>query len=313
VDGGGGIYLDQIDRPLEVIRFPAPAAGRSDPPAVERIAAPALWHETGAIGRPLQLPDGRVLLPTKAGGRDRLLVAAPGKDPVPLLDDGREETAMPASVVGPRRVAFVAGSGKDRRLRLAALEEDGVRLEPVELAVTGEGLTALAASPDGKALYYVQSRQVFEVPTDGSRPPATLGPGDGVTVYPASGALLVQRFEGAGVRLFRLPRPAGQPEEIRVKPGSSRLVTLPMGGGMIHRDGRVLVASTSNDSWFWRTAILTADGDLQPVPAAFDGDVHPAGWATDDRILGTGYSLRSELWRFRPAPPAARGPFTLRP
>ena len=65
---------------------------------------------------------------------------------------------------GNWRLAFIVGSGPERRLRLAALEDDSVRLEPVDLGVAGEGLTALAASPDGKVLYYVQSRQVHEVP-----------------------------------------------------------------------------------------------------------------------------------------------------
>lgn len=304
VDGAGGIYLDQIHRPLEVIRFAAPASAGAPAPGllpVERIAEPSLWRETGTIGRPLQLPDGRVLLPSKVVGRDRLLVAFPGKDAVPLLDDSRFETAPPTTLVGPRRLALVAGSGKESRLRLASLEDDDVRLEPVELGVAGEGVTALASSPDGQTLYYVQARQVHEVPTDGSRPPRKLEAGDGVAVYPATGALLLQRFERAGVRLFRLPRPAGRLEEVKVKQGSSRLVPLAMGGGAIHRDGRVLVASTSKDAWFWRPAILSAEGEPRPIPAAFDGDLYPAGWSNDGRVLGMGYSLRSELWRLRPA------------
>ena len=32
-------------------------------------------------------------------------------------------------------------------------------------------LRGLAAAPDGKTLYYVHASQVWEVPTDGSRPP----------------------------------------------------------------------------------------------------------------------------------------------
>jgi hypothetical protein len=202
-------------------------------------------------------------------------------------------------MAGPRHLVFLVGSGQQRRLRLATLEDDSVRLEPVDLGVSGEGLTALAASPDGKMLYYVQTRQVHEVPADGSQPPRVLEPGDGVAVYPATGELLIQRFEKAGVRLFRLPRPAGRLQEVRVDQGSLRLAPVAIGGGVVHQDGRVLVTSTSKDSWFWRPAILQRSGELQSLPAAYDGDIYPAGWSKDDRVLGMGYSLRSELWRMR--------------
>jgi hypothetical protein len=204
-------------------------------------------------------------------------------------------------MVGPRRLAFVAGSDQESRLRLAALEDDSVRPEPVDLGVAGEGLTALAASPDGKTLYYVQYRQVREVPADGSGAPRKLGPGDGVAAYPATGELLIQRFEKAGVRLFRLPRPTGRLAEVQVKQGALRLAPLALGGGVIHPDGRVLVASTSKDSCFWRPATLQPGGELQPIPAAYEGDIFPAGWCKGDRVLGMGYALHSELWRLLPS------------
>ena len=58
-----------------------------------------------------------------------------------------------------------------------------------------------------------------------------------------------------------------------MKPGPSRLATLAMGGGAVDREGRVLVAATSKDSWFWRAAVLGPGGELQPIPAAFEGDM----------------------------------------
>ncbi len=304
VDASGTIYLDQLQRPLEVIRFAAVpeggAIGRPPAPPVEHIAT-TLWRETGTIGQPLQLPDGRVVMPSKVAGHDRLLVGLPGQAPLPLLDDSRTETAPPAALVGPRRLAFVAGSCQDRRLRLAALEDDSVRLEPVDLGVAGEDLTSLAASPDGKTLYYVQARQVYEVPADGSKRPLKLEAGDGVAVYPATGELLIQRFEKAGVRLYRLPRPAARLQEVKADQGSLRLAPLPLDGRAIHPDGRVLVATTAKDSAFWRPALLQSGGELQPIPVASHGDVFPAGWSKGDRALGMGYRLRAELWRLRPS------------
>jgi hypothetical protein len=79
-----------------------------------------------------------------------------------------------------------------------------------------------------------------------------------------------------------------------------------VGGGAIERDGRVLVAATSNDSWFWRAAVLGPGGELQPIPATFEGDIYPAGWDEGGRALGMGYALRSDLWRLVPSGPRER-------
>jgi hypothetical protein len=311
VAADGRLYLDQVQRPLEVLRFDLPAEARApaglERPPVERLAAP-LWRETEAVGRPVELPDGRVVVPGKAAGRDRLLALFPGQEATPLLEGSTEETAPPVALVGQRRLAFVAGSGKGRRLRLAALEEDGLHLEPVELGVAGAGLVVLAVAPDGKTLYYVQSRQVHAVPADGSRPPRKLVPGDGVAVYPATGELLIQRFEKGGVRLFKLPRPGDPVTEVKVSPGPWRLAPLALGGRAIDPSGRVLVASVSRESWFWRPALLDAAGKLHPIRAAFPGDLYPGGWGQGGKVVGMGYSLRSELWQVRLPQPADQGP-----
>jgi hypothetical protein len=311
VAADGRLYLDQVQRLLEVLRFDVPAQARApaglERPPLERLAA-GLWRETETAGRPVELPDGRVVVPSKVAGRDRLLALLPGQEPTPLLEGSTEETAPPVALVGQRRLAFVAGSGKGRRLRLAALEEDGVRLEPVDLGVAGAGLVALAVAPDGKTLYYVQSRQVHAVPADGSRPPHKLVPGDGVAVHPATGGLLIQRFEKGGVRLFQLPRPGDPVTEVKVAPGPWRLAPLALGGRVIDPSGRVLVASVSRESWFWRPALLDAAGKLHPIRAAFAGDLYPAGWGKGGKALGMGYSLRSELWQVRLPQPADQGP-----
>ncbi len=300
VDATGALYLDHVQRPLEVIRFAATPAGSSGSP-IEHIASPSLWQETGAIGLPLQLPDGRVIFPSKAGGRDRLLVAIPGKGQRPLLDDSRTETAPPVALVGPRRLAFLAGSGPNSRLRLAVLEDDGVRLEPEDLGVSGEKLTALTASPDGKTLYYVNGHRLFEVPADGSTSPKELDRADGIAVYPATGDLLEQRFKKGGMRLVRSTRTARTLQEIQIKQGSLRPAPVAIGGGAIDRNGRVVLATTSKDSWFWRPAILQPDGELKPITVPYEGDIYPAGWSTGDRVLGMGYAFRSDLWRLRVA------------
>src|SRR5262249_18651207 len=156
VAADGRVYIDQVRRSLDVLRFELPGQEGSAPSPVDRLAASILWREKSEpVGQPLELPDGRVLVPSKAAGRNQLLASLRGKDPTPLLENSNEETAPPAVLVGQNRLALMVGPGKERRLRLAALDDDSVRLEPVELGVMERGLIALAAAPDGKTLYYV--------------------------------------------------------------------------------------------------------------------------------------------------------------
>src|SRR6185312_14476138 len=96
---------------------------------VERLASLSRgWGETAVGGQPVELPDGRVVMPSKVSGRQRLLVGLPGKDPVPLLEQDKGETAPPAVLVGESRLAFVAGSRPGRQVKIADLEDDQVRI-----------------------------------------------------------------------------------------------------------------------------------------------------------------------------------------
>jgi eukaryotic-like serine/threonine-protein kinase len=298
VDGQGRVYLDQFQRPREVLRF---AEGGGLP---ERVASHSRGRgELGSAGQPVELPDGRVLLPSKVSGRDRLLAGFAGKDPTPLLEQDKGETAPPAVLMGERRLAFMAGSGKDRRLKLARLEDDEVNVVGVVKGVPAEGVTELAASPDGKTIYFVRHNHVWEVPADDSRPPRKVEAGDGVAVHPVTGALLVQRFEGTGVRLSQLPRAGGPPKEVKVRPGALRLAPSALGARAIDKDGRVLVTATSKDLWFWRPALFNpGTGELQLIPVEFDGDIYFASWGRGGKVLGMGYNYKSELWRLTPQP-----------
>jgi hypothetical protein len=250
--------------------------------------------------QPVELPDGRVLLPSTVSGRDRLLAGLAGKDPLPLLEQGGE-TAPPAVLLGERRLAFLQGSGKNRKLKVAELEDDQARIAHTLKGVPGEGLTGLSATPDGRTLYYVHAGQVWEVPADGSRAPRKVGPGDGVAVYPRTGELLLQKFEKTGVRLYKVPRGGGERREVKVVPGSWRLAPEGVGSRAIDEEGRVLVAATAKDSWFWRVALLDpASGKLAPILVEFDGEIFPANWGKGGKVLGMGYPIKGELWRLTP-------------
>jgi hypothetical protein len=307
VDHDDRLYIDQFVRPMVVLRFDPGMDGRdpADPIPVERLTEPMLWRETATVTHPLELPDGGLLMPSKVAGRDRL-VALRGKVRVPLLLDTREETSLPAVRLGKDRLAFTTGSGSGRRLRLAVLEDGGARLEPTDLRIPSARLDALAGSSDGKTLYFVQSRQVYQVPADGSEPPHKVDAGDGVAVEPATGALLIQRFTGSGTRLLRLPRPGGPLEEVQVPSGTLRLAPVTIAGTTIHPDGRVLVTTDPSDCCHWQTALLGPEGKLQPLSVAFNGDVIPAEWSKDGKILAIGFATFSDLWRFTPRSSAGR-------
>jgi hypothetical protein len=296
VDGSGRVYLDQFQRPLELLRFAADG-GRP-----ERVASLSRgWGATSLGGQPVELPDGRVVLPSKVSGRERLVAGLPGKEPVPLLEQDKGETAPPAVLVGDRQLAFVAGSDSGRQLKIAELEDDQVHIVRSLKGVPAAQLKGLAAAPDGKTLYYVHANQVWEVPTDGSRPPRKVEPGDGVAVHPVTGGLLVQRFEETGVRLYQVPRQGGAAKEVKLQPGTLRLAPVPVGARAMDKGGRVLVTVASKNSWFWRTALLDpAAGTLEPVRVEFDGDIYLPNWGRDGKVLGMGYTYKSELWRLTP-------------
>jgi hypothetical protein len=290
LDRQGRLYLDQFQRGLEVLRFD-PAGG----PAT-RIASPL----RGRKMQPVELPDGRVLLPSKAAGRNQLLAGLAGKEAAPLLDD-RGETAPPALLIDDRRLALVAGSGEKRRLKVATLEDDQVRIHHALPLVPGDDLAGLAASPDGKTLYYVHARHIWAVPSDGRGQPHKVEPGDGVAVHPGSGDLLIQRFEKSGVRLYQRPSRGGAVKEVKVQAGPLRLAPEAVGGRAIDRGGRVLVTVAARDNWFWRVGLLDmASGKLSAIPVEFDGEIYPSNWARDGKVLGMGAPLKAELWRLTP-------------
>jgi hypothetical protein len=299
VDREGRLYIDQLQRPLEVLRVAL------DKPGVpERIASTSRQLETGLLGPPLELPHDRgVLLASKSLGRSRLLAAAEGNLEVISTDD-REEATVPAVLVGSQRLAYLTGPRGQRRIKLVEVEPD--RVAPLRtLRFPADGLSSLAASPTGDKLYFVREGVVFEVDlTAGDTEeglPQLVTQGDGVAVHPVTGELLLQRFEAEGVRLYRLPRRGAVEAPFPVKEKPLRLAAYPFGDRAIHKDGRVLIGVTSPDTWYWRAAVLSPEGELTPLPTTYDGEMFLPAWSRDGKtILAIGFPIRSELWRFTP-------------
>jgi serine/threonine protein kinase len=292
VDQQERLYIDQFRRPVELLRFQASGG------AVERLAD--LSH--GPIMQPVELPDGRLVLPSRLLGRNRLLLAGPRQDAVPLRDD--RETRPPVTVVGEDRLAFVDVHDGNAEVVLAAINENfNYLLRFPRSSIPTEGLTSLAASPDGKTIYFVRAKGIYSVPAGDNRArPARLADGDGVAVHPNGKELVIQRFDKQGARLFRLDpgKPPSKLVPIEIR-GELRLAPDPIGSRAIAPDGRMVVAASAGTTWYWWTALLEGNrGELQQIKVDFDGDIYPANWDRKGNILALGYTTRSDIWRFTP-------------
>ena len=196
------------------------------------------------------------------------------------------------------RAVFLAGPlGAPPSLVLASIEEGRIlrRLPGTEGAAPQD----LAASADGRTVYYPDRGNLWSIDVDGNAPPRKLVAGHGVAAFPDGTELLVQRNGMNGVDLYRVPVTGGHELRIPLQ-GNLRLAPVPLAGRAIGLDGRVVVTVAARDSWRWGPAFLDPlTGAVERIPVVFDGDVQSAGWADGENLVGLGVSLRTELWRFR--------------
>jgi hypothetical protein len=284
----GSLYLDQVERPLQLLRFPV-SGGTPEVIASSETYPPEFMQ-------PVELPDGRLLLPSLLSGRARLLIGKPGGNFFPLLDTP-EETGPPAALLPNNEVAFRAGTGSDQTIVIASAGQGRIirRLRGVK----GENVTRLAASADGKMLFYTTSGNVWAIPAaDGT--PRKIYAGDGVAVDPNGRDVIVNLNENAGIRLVRVPISGGSGQDIHVQ-ADLLIGPFPLGGNGVRKDGKILVGVTPKDSWFLSLAVLDpATGKLTRIPLNYTGDLFLSAWGRDGRILATGEPVRAHLWRFRP-------------
>ena len=200
----GSLYVDQIEQPVEVFRL-APGAD-----SLERWPVGSFIRGNYLI----TLPDGRVLLNARTGGLDRIMITSPGIDPVPFFQT-QEETRSPFCLVGRDTVAFLMGSSPATTLALTSSSDGRIirRLSDVK----ADAIVALAGSPDGKTIYYVESGTVLALPAEGGQPQKVCA-GDGVAVDPAGEYLVVSLNQPEGVRLVRVSLAGGQEETLGCLP-----------------------------------------------------------------------------------------------
>ena len=286
----GNLYVDQVSRPLEVLRFPASGG---TPVVLANVESYLLAN--GPVA-PVEFSDGKFLLPTFLSGRPRLLLGKPGGNFVSLLQTA-EESAPPIARVGNDEVALMAGSGPAQALAVASVRNGDIlhRFKATE----GMQIAAVAASPDGQEIYYVAAGNVWVVPSQGGTP-RQICAGDGVAVAPDGRSLVVNLNEEEHVRLERVLLPDGILQPIHVK-SDFAVSPVPLGPNAINKEGKLLVNIAPSDSWFWGLGVLyLATGKLTRLPLNYSGDIFCAAWASDGSILATADPLGAHIWRFRP-------------
>jgi hypothetical protein len=284
----GSIYVDQSSRPAEVLRF---GVSGEDLRRVAIIPNPVI------VEPPLHLPDGRTLLSVVMAGHRRLVIATPGKDHTPFVE-GDEETGTPATLLGKDRVAFMIGKGKERRIAIASLDNRRIlrRLQNVQ----ADGISAMTASPEGKTIYSVEAGTVWSIRVeDGTR--SRIHAGDGVAVAPDGKTLTIQLAQVGKAEWVRVDVESGSAQPIAVKEAVIFPLATPPGPNAVGPDGRILMAISVPDFWFFPPAIFDPKtGNIQRVPIRYDADMFTPGWTPDGKIIAVGHTFESTIWRFRP-------------
>src|SRR5262249_47960983 len=134
----GSIYVNLIDRPVTVVRLSLEGKAES-------IAKFPLLEGTAI----LMLPHGRAVVPPRASGRTRLMVAEKGKDPMPLVDTV-EETASPMTTIGSREIAFAIGPSPRQTIAIANIESGRITRR---IAVAQGAIESMAYSSEGRTLF----------------------------------------------------------------------------------------------------------------------------------------------------------------
>jgi serine/threonine protein kinase len=288
VGPNGSIYLDQVDRPYQILRFPTSGG-------TPEVLANSPAHLADASA-PVEFPDGRLLIPALDSGHSRLLIGKPGENFFPLSDT-REENQLPATLLPGNQVAFVAGTGSEKTIVIASAADGRIsrRLQGCK----GIYVTSLAASSDGRTLYYSAQGSIWAIPAADGKP-HKIAPGDGVAVDPNGKDLIISSLEKSGESLFRVSLSGGPPQQIHIQ-GSVVLNPLALAEHSLNKSGKLVIGVTSPDSWFFSAAVLDlATGKVQSIPLNFTGDILQSRWTSAGRILALAEPIQAHIWRFRP-------------
>jgi hypothetical protein len=278
----GSLFLDQVSRPVEIVRFHE-SSTTPTPIAVVPKGMPSA----------LELPDRGVLITTVFNGRSRLSVVKPHQEIVPFVDT-EDETHEPLAFAGPHQVAFVLGTPPTESIGIASTKE-GRLLKRLSVQAS-EGIKSLAASNDGTTLFYSSGGMIWSIPATGGNA-TKLGTGDAVSYDPSREDLVVYFFEQT-VRLARMPTTGGPTEPLQL-PNDVRIDAL-VGPASIRRDGQIVFTALNPGSWFLGAAIFDPKSrTLDKVPLRYDADLFSLSWNQNNEILAGAFLFRSNVWRFQ--------------
>jgi hypothetical protein len=283
--GDGSIYVDQVDRPFEVLRFPATGG------------IPEIVVETAQGSSPVPLPDGRIVYVASVANRATVMVTRPGRNPAPLIET-EDESGGSLALVGKDLIAMKIGRQDDVKSRVVALVSvaDGRVVKRLE-STRGIVMNAMAASPDGKTLYYSSDGTVWAVSLDGGEP-RKIGLGDNLAAHPNGKEIVATRDEGTRVGLYRIPVNGGA--EQRIAFNTDLLLRSLLSTAAIRSDGRIAITVLRPDSWWDEPAVLDpATGKVEKLNVPYSGDALAPAWTADGRMISSGLLIEGSLWRFR--------------
>jgi hypothetical protein len=280
VASDGSVYAGLESRPIEVLHFDEAGANPqtiSTDDTFQRGLAP--------------LPDGRAMVVSRVGSGPRVVVIAPGKDPVKLVETG-EDTRNPMTAVGRDRAALLIGSGDAPEIAVVAVNTGRI----LKRFKTQGVPASLDASTDGTKLYVAAAGSISAIAVDTGEV-RKIGAGDAVIVDPDTGDLIVRYDEGTGYRLVRIPGKGGAPVPIAFK-SDLRMVFYPPSPGSI-RGGKMALPLASADAWNWHVGVLNlSTGDLKRLNVRPDLDYQYAAWTSEGRIIAYSAGTRAALWKF---------------
>ncbi len=212
-----------------------------------------------------------------------------------------EDAGEPVAMLNKNEIVFLLGKLGSQTIAIASLS-DGRILRRVEGAKQ-QGIQSMAASLDGKTIYYA-TNDVWAIPAaDGQ--PSPVGKGDRIAIDPRNGDLIVGRSERQGISLVRLS-PAGKaawkesPMPYRSEVPLYSQGFFGFGPRAVSKDGRMVVATTPKDSFVSGLAVLDlATGKVQPVPFDYAYNALSTEWDDGGKIVVGVQAWNSVLWRFR--------------
>jgi hypothetical protein len=279
LDRAGNLYIDQSERPIEILR-----RGTG---GVEHISLPIAFRVLNV----LPLPGNRFLFGSPRD-EDRLLVLEPSKEAHPFLDT-KLQSSDPFAWLGSDRVVFTLHEGSRLTLCSASLDGRGVRrIQPVDWP-TWVGMS-VAGSPDGQTIYYAQGGFIYAVSAAGGAA-QKIHIGESVAVGPA-GRYLVILISNPERHLVRFS--LSDHTEERIKFSGKYRLSEPIAPNAVATDGRIAVRVAPFDSWFWPAAILDPRTGTEELATEYQADMEGSGWDTEGRLVTSAAFLRASVWRF---------------